>query len=186
MVVLALASKLQAKDESFLIRRAYIDTIGVVPTIEEIEWYCTYNTNKSYEVAVHYLINHPKCKINTPRRLLKLLLLSSDYKNRDKMPMIREQIIKNLFYVVGMGDVSDYSDNIYKTACYKLIDSALNYGDDPADAIDYMANCLMSRSTHLKEINDLIKIYKDSNKPERDALFDVLSVLLTFEDVVMY
>lgn len=186
MVMLAITGRLQAKDESFLIRRAYIDTIGIVPTIEEIEWYCTYNTTNSYEAAVHYLINNPKCKLNVPKRLLKMLLMSSEYKAQDKIPMLREQVIKNLFYVVGMGNVLDYSDNNYKIACYKLIDNALNYGDDPADSIDYMANCLMSRTTHLSEINGLIRIVKDSNKPEREALFDVLNVLLTFEDVINY
>lgn len=187
VAALFIVSNVHAKDDSLLIRRAYIDTIGVIPTIEEIEWYCVYNTNKSYEVAVDYLINNKNCKINMPPRLLQILLYSSQYKDQPKVLLSTHQIVKNLFYVTGMGDITDYSTDNFNKASFRLIDNALKYsGDDISEAIDYMANCLMSRSTNINEINILLKIYKSSVLDEREALQEVLNTLMTFEDVIMY
>ena len=33
-------------DDSRIIRRLYLDTIGMPPTIEELDWYSTYNKVK--------------------------------------------------------------------------------------------------------------------------------------------
>ena len=56
-----LTGKITAKeDSSFLIRRVYLDVIGVLPTTEEIDSYCVYNTN-SYSMAVDFVLQNKKC-----------------------------------------------------------------------------------------------------------------------------
>jgi hypothetical protein len=177
-------SIVKAEDQtSNLIRKAYIDVLGLPPTIQEIEWYMVYNKNNSYELAVDFLIKNPKTKWNIPKNLAKLLLLSNDYKKQDKQPLLREQIIKNLFYSVGMNTDTPYTEDNYRTACLKLINNAVLCSDGDTEVIDYMTNCLMSRSTNLTEINHLMYIIKNTTKSEQDTWYDVLQEILSFPDV---
>jgi hypothetical protein len=167
---------------SLLIRKAYIDVLGYVPTTEEMDWYLIYNKDHAYEIAINYLISNPNCKWNIPKHLAKLLLHSTDYKSQTKQPMLREQIAKNLFYAVGMGLQTVYTQENYDLACKRLINIATNSYESESDIIDYMANVLMSRSTNLKEINYLLKI-KHSFKLEEQAYLKVLQEIMEFPDV---
>jgi hypothetical protein len=170
--------------ESFLIKRIYLDSIGLLPTTQEIEWFCTYNDN-SYETAVNWLILKNSFKWTMPEEYIKLFLNSKEYKSYKKLPLSKEQIYKNLFYVCGMDkDLIPNETNI-KTACIKLIECAKKcaYSDD--DIIDYMAMSLMCRNTNVEENNKLRIVFNESikNSNELNAWIDVLKTILEFEDV---
>jgi hypothetical protein len=173
-----------SEDVSPLIRRAYYDVLGVFPCYNEIEWFCTYNYSDSYEIAVEWLINHPSNKWNIPKNYMKMLLLSEQYKNQKRVPIPMEDVYKNLFYVVGNKELSITKENILLSS-EKLIKNALKCGEDPLDVIDYMTNCLISRTTTIKEANELVSIYKSSNKisTEMQAWMKVLEKILQFDDI---
>lgn len=169
-------------DDSLIIRRAYLDTIGVVPTVHEIEWYCIYNKN-SYETAIDWLINqHPNYKWNIPKDQAKLFLMSDTYKEQPKRQLSQEDVNKILLYVSGYKDSPVTEENI-KKASIQLIKNALNPDLQNYDPLDYIANCLMSRSTNITEANLISQILKQSNKSELDTWLCVLNELLKFEDV---
>ena len=168
------------EDESFFIKRAYLDTIEKIPTIEEIEWYLVYNT-EGYKLAVDWLVQNKDYKWNIPKEYAKILLLSKDYHNLPKMLLDKLQVRKNLLYVVGM-DQEPTVENV-EIAKLSLIKMAIECGGTETEIMDYMANSLMCRSTNLEENNILSKIIKESRKNENDTWLDVLNAILEFEDV---
>lgn len=183
-LIITFTSGVLANDNtSTLIRKAYIDVIGIPPTIEEIDWYVVYNKDRSYELAVDYVINNPKCKWNISKELAKLLLLSKDYKDQPKASLLPEQIIKNLFYITGMDMNISYTEENKKIACYKLIQNAILCSDGETETIDYLANSLMCRGTNLEEINYLSKLIKNSTKSEEETWYDVLMQIMKFPEV---
>ncbi len=177
----SLTSKVTAKDnDSFVIRRAYLDVLGVVPTIEEIEWYCVYNTN-GYTLAIDWLLTCEKHKWIIPQEYSRILLLSNEYKTSPKMRMPKQQVYKNLLYVTGSQMIVT-PENVQK-ASVRLIESAIACSNGDTEIIDYMCESMMSRSSNLEENNKLSKIVKDSSKPEMDTWMDVLGEILELEDV---
>ncbi len=178
---LLITNKINAnEDQSFYIKRAYLDTIEKIPTIEEIEWYLVYNT-EGYKLAVDWLIQNKDYKWNIPKEYAKILLLSKEYHNLPKMLLDKLQIRKNLLYVVGM-DQEPTVENV-EIAKLSLIKMAIESGGSETEIMDYMANSLMCRSTNLEENNTLSKIVKESRKNENDTWMDVLNAILEFEDV---
>jgi hypothetical protein len=177
----SLTSKVTAKDnDSFVIRRAYLDVLGFVPTIEEIEWYCVYNTN-GYTLAIDWLLTCEKHKWIIPKEYSRILLLSNEYKTSPKMRMPKQQVYKNLLYVTG-SQMTVTPENVQK-ASVRLIESAIACSNGDTEIIDYMCESMMSRSSNLEENNKLSKIVKDSSKPEMDTWMDVLGEILELEDV---
>ena len=168
------------EDESFLIKRAYLDTIEKIPTQSEIEWYLVYNKN-GYELAVDWLIMNKNYKWNIPKEYAKILLLSKDYLHLPKMKLNQLQIRKNLLYVVGMNQEPTV-ENV-EIAKLSLVKMAIESGGSETEIMDYMANSLMCRSTNLEENNSLSKIIRESSKNENDTWLEVLNAILEFEDV---
>lgn len=183
-LIMLFTSSIKANnDVALLIKKAYIDVLGHIPTATEMDWYLVYNKNQSYEIAVNYLITNSKSKWNIPKNLAKMLLLSNEYKTQEKQQMMPEQITKNLFYVVGIELNLSFTQENYKIACIKLINNAMMCCDTESDIIDYMANALMCRSTNVEEINYLLKTMHSSPKKEEEAYYDVLQELMKFYDV---
>jgi len=181
LVLLMLSGEITAKeDESFLIKRAYLDTIGVIPTQEEIEWYCVYNTN-GYELAVRWLLNSEKYKWIMPKEYARKILLSREYRDLPKTKINKEQVYINLLFVTGK-PLSLTHESI-KLASLSLINNAIICSDGESEIIDYIANSLMCRGTNIDEINKLLKIFKESSKPEIEAWMDVLNAIMELEDV---
>ena len=168
------------EDESFLIKRAYLDTIGLIPTPQEIEWYTVYNRN-GYKLAVEWLMRNPRYDWNIPRPYAKILLLSKEYRELPKVEIPKEQVLVNLLFVTGKS--LTLTDENVKDARLTLINNAILCSDGETEIIDYMCNSLMCRGSNLIEINKLTKIFKESNKPELEAWMDVLDEILELEDV---
>jgi hypothetical protein len=173
--------KVVAKDtDASLIRRAYLDTIGIVPTSQEIEWYCVYNTN-GYELALDWLMNHKDYGCFSHIIYTKEFLMSNQYRNSRKVKIDKKQVYKNLLYVTGIEEELSL-DSISK-AQSRLIEYAIACSDGDTEIIDYMCDALMSRASNLQEANILAKIIKNSKKNELDTWKDVLNEILKFEDV---
>jgi hypothetical protein len=174
------------EDDSFLIRRMYLDVLGRVPTTEEIDWYCVYNKN-GYTIAVDWALSISDNKMrHYPKHEAKEILLSVEYKNYKKVPLSKEQIQKNIMFSVGDGDLPVSEDN-FKKSSVKLINFALASSDSETDVIDYIANKLMARSTNIDEANYLFRYFKDKQKTlsEKEAWLSVLDQILLLSDVRM-
>lgn len=178
----------QHEDDSYIIRRIYLDVLGVVPLPHEIDWYCIYNDN-GYAMAVEWVLSRPREKwahgwdgmdVEDVRKTIS----SQKYKTFKKMPLSREQLHKQVCYIAG----EEYTENY---ACVlqarsKLIKYALESTDNDVEAIDHLAYQLMSRVTTMDEANYLngrLKQYKLVNKSEQASWENLLDELLGFEDV---
>jgi len=169
------------RDESYQIRRAYIDVLGVFPTIEEIDWYCVYNT-KGYELAVDWIAKHPKYSYLS-EAFSRNRLLSDEYKYASQQPLAEKKLHEAIFYFAG----EQYTDDKKALAQAKLkfIACAKQCTINDLDTIDYMACQLMSRATKLDEANKLLGCLKQSMETlsEDAAWTNVLNELLKLKDV---
>lgn len=164
-----------------LIRRAYIDISGHVPTVEEIDWYCVYHQNNSYELAVDTLLSREWILWKQPKHQIKRMLMSPGYRDQQFVPVdMRPQII----YIVGMGDVEPTPANV-KLAKRKLIEFALMSSNNSDEVIDYMCNALMSRPSNLQEANMLSFKFSQASQILGDdvAWMEVLEDILQLDDV---
>lgn len=178
----------QHEDDSYIIRRIYLDVLGVVPLPHEIDWYCVYNDN-GYNMALEWVLASPRDKWTQGWKHMSIedirkTLVSHNYKHFKKMPLSREQLHKQLCYIAGEEYTGDYA--VVIKARSKLIKYALEATDSDVDAIDHLAYQLMSRVTNMSEANYLkgkLKDYKLSLKTEQLAWECILDELLGFEDV---
>jgi len=168
-------------DESFIIRKAYIDVIGIVPTTSEIEWYCVYNTN-GYELAINWLVNHKDYGAHSHIIYTKEFLVSREYKASAKARITKNQVYKNLLYVTGSASLQITPQNV-RNASLRLVQQALACNSGETEIIDYMCDAMMGRSSNLVEVNKLLKIFKNTGKKEIESWLDVLDEILELEDV---
>lgn len=174
----------EQKDDSYIIRRAYIDVLGTLPTIEEMEWYCVYNTD-GYRLAVDWLLSNPVYlrKSNGDSQALRELLLSQEYKTKPKVPFSRDNLLAAVFYFVR----EEYSTEPEKQrkAKLKFLNCARAIASDDLDIIDIFANQLMSRSTRVAEANQLLTCLKNYRAlaSEDEAWLAVIEELFKLEDV---
>lgn len=172
------------RDESYSIRRAYIDVLGVFPTVEEIDWYCVYN-KLGYQLAVEWLIRSPR-RLGQPvvsAQELKSKLLSAEYTNNAKQPLTLESLHKAIFYFIGENYSTD-PENL-REAKIKFINYAKLEANGELDVVDRMTSQLMSRTTNLKEANQILAYLRPRLEalPEDEAWLQTLDELLTFEDI---
>ena len=170
-ILLVLAEKVLAGDnkESQLIRRAYLDILGVLPTAEELAWYCEYNTD-GYRVAVDWLVKRSSADNKTRR-----FLLSFEYRNKPLEDIKIEDLEKNIFYLSGL----EYREGEFelRQAKQKFIELAKKEADADLDIIDFMCNQLMSRVTNVGEANMLLGVLK------KNGWDDTLEAILDLYDV---
>ena len=156
-------------DDARLIRRLYLDTIKMPPTVEEIEWYTTYNKDKGYELAVDWVLT------KSSDIKFRSYYLSNAYKQKTPT-LINEDVLDNIIkYQVGNLNLTD------TRAVDLLIQCGEGIYSSPLDIIDYFSLCMMSRVTHLDEANMLLRIFR-SNKAEIDGYREVISTMKTFRD----
>lgn len=144
-----------------MIRRAYLDVTGLLPTPEEIDWYVVYNKN-GYEMAVDYLTK------KAAPELSKETLLSKEYTEAEDTLLDRTVLEKSIIYLTGFWK-GTLSDELYETALQKFIKDALLVGDDNvSNAIDYMVNLLTCRPSSATEENELLKIFNKVSLKENE------------------
>lgn len=165
-----------AKDDSYIIRRAYIHILGIVPTEEEIDWYCIYNKN-SYELAIKWLVS--KNNIFQEKELPRELFLT-----KNKILLSKPELNKIILYVSGDYDKQDTEQNI-RNASLKIISNSKLTALNDLDAIDSIANKLMCRSTNISEANFLLSKLNFflKNQNENEAWLKIFNEILNLEDV---
>jgi len=171
-------------DDAYIIRRAYIDVLGIVPTIDELDWYCVYN-KYGYDIAVEWLINSPAAKLKdvTDKEELRLALVSEKYKKASGSPVSRKKLDEIICYLAGVA--GETSIELVSKAKLQFIANARAAQDGDLDAIDRMALQLMSRVTSVDEANHLLRILRCGLETvsEEKAWLNTLEQLMTFEDV---
>lgn len=166
--------------DEFLIRRAYLDVLNVVPTIEEIDWYIVYNKN-SYQLAVDYLLSRDIKSWNIDNQVGKILLTSKEYKLMPLRPLSKDTLDRCIMYVVGDLKTENTSQSVDKSI-EKLLKLSEIVSSDTLDRIDYICSCLMSRTTTVAEANTLLAVFR-SKTTEQDAWTAVIDCILQLPDV---
>jgi hypothetical protein len=169
----------ERKDEAYLIRRAYLDILGVVPTISELEWYCEHN-NDGYNKAVDYLLVSSAMRLAGDTEVAKkrALLMSNDYKQAAKVPLPEGKLDEIIKYLVNCyGDTTKAKELFI---AYSRV-----YEDGDLEAIDRMALQLMGRVTSVDEANGLLRVLRCGVETlgEGEGWRNVLEQLLKFDDV---
>jgi hypothetical protein len=169
----------ERKDEAYLIRRAYLDILGVVPTISELEWYCEHN-NDGYNKAVDYLLGSSAMRLVGDAEVARkrAFLMSSNYKQGAKVLLPNGKLDEIIKYLVN------YSGDTAK-AKELFIRYARAYEDGDLDAIDRMALQLMGRVTTVNEANSLLRVLRCGVETlgEGEGWKNALEQLLLFDDV---
>jgi hypothetical protein len=168
-----------------LIRRLYLDSVGKVPTPEEMDWYIIYNKD-SYYAAVDYISSFKPNKLN-PRyqkmtRYELIAYFNSDkYTQTESRPLARKEIENIIRYSSGLKDGS--LDECKDRFC----SDALKVSDDFVDASDYMGMWLMGRNTNIREANQLAELsrkLKGEGKNDLETMRGLLEEMIKFESVV--
>lgn len=159
-------------EEIKLIRRAYIDVVGVLPTVAEMEWFTVY-TKGGYEMAVNFLIQKKSLK---EQEQLKCRLLSNDYKKDNTRLLSIEEIMSIFLYLSGkkLGDIS------FSQAKQHLADNAVLCSSSTTEAIEYLCNALLCRDCNLQEANIIEKYIRDSND-SKDMWLSVIDIITNFD-----
>ena len=170
--------------EETLIRRAYLDVLGLVPTIDEIDWYLTYNTN-GYQLAVEFLLTRNTKRWNIDNKIGRILLNSKEYRELSPRKLDKADLDRCVLYIVGDLKSEPITDNALTKSISKLITLSENITSDPLDRIDFMCSNLMSRTTSTDEANMLLQVFNSNSKlySEDIAWTIVVSEILQMPDV---
>jgi hypothetical protein len=165
-----------AKDDSYIIRRAYIHILGIIPTEEEIDWYCIYNKN-GYELAIKWLVS--KNKAFEEKKLPREFFLT-----KNKTLLSKDELNKIILYISGDYDKQITEQNI-KESSLKIIHNSKLTALNDLEIIDNITNKLMCRSTNINEANFLLgKLnFFLKIKNENDAWLEIFNEILNLEDV---
>jgi hypothetical protein len=139
------------------------------PTIEEIEWYTTYNKLKGYELAVDWVLT----KMGDDR--VREYYLSNAYKTKPEIEIPQETLTSIIKYQVGNLKLTD------EQAVNELIKCGEEIYSSPLDMIDYFAMSMMSRSTYIDEANLLLRVFRAS-KTETQGYRDTINIMKQFKD----
>lgn len=158
MLSLLLVANVLASSENFrrevrLIRRAYLDVTGLVPTETEIDWFLVYERT-GYPLAVEFLMK------DGPRgQFTREVLLSEEYRNQEERQLSREDLERNVLYLTGKfrGGIPEAS---FDEAAAKFIEDALLVGEGRVgESINYLVQGLVCRPCTAEEETQLTRIF---------------------------
>jgi hypothetical protein len=165
-------STIKELKEGQLIRRVYLDLLGVPPSSKELNWYLMYNSDP-YQIAVNTIV--PTNITPTLRSFIFSTVLSEAYKKQIQTPLeprILELIVK---YQCGMLEASTEEAN------KKLVEISLKAIEDDLNPLDYMAENLLGRITTAQEETELLKIIK-KYPSEQEGYLEALKKMKSFPD----
>jgi hypothetical protein len=154
--------------EGQLIRRVYLDLLGVPPSSKELDWYLSYNTNP-YNEAVKTIA---PININPS---YKDFILSDDYKKQIQTPLPPSTLELIIKYQAGMLRAPLIE------ADKRLVDISLKAAENDLNPLDFMAENLMGRITTAQEETELQKIIK-KYPTEEEGYLEALKKMKTFSD----
>ena len=139
-----------------LIRRAFLDVTGLVPTESEIDWFVVYERT-GYPAAVEYLIKNGK-----KREFSREILLSDAYLRQEERPLDRVELQRNVLYLAGMltGGGTELSEELFQKGAQKFIADCLEWTNSRVgDAISLMVMSLTCRPCTAEEETSLVRIF---------------------------
>lgn len=159
------------------VRRAYLNELGIPPSVSEIEWLLEYKSNNVKETGIDYVLDYKYGKYFTiPKSNLRKFYLE----NQHKVPLTSFQQETILKYQAG-----NYSLTV-EQAKDLLVKCALSVAENQEDPIDYLFLCLCGRYTNTEESNLYNKIWKAPDKAEDKNMKDVLNLILKSNNFLLY
>jgi hypothetical protein len=166
------------RKEVRLIRRAYLDTTGLLPTETELDWFLVYE-RRGYPHAVEFLTKEG------PRGgFTREMLLSEDYRNQPERLVPREDLERNVLYLTGKLRAGE-TEGSFDEAAAKFVEDAMLAGEGRVgETINYMAQALLCRPSTAEEETQLTRIHNQvSLKSEEQVAFKtVLLHILEMHD----
>ena len=139
-----------------LIRRAFLDVTGLLPTESEIDWFVVYERT-GYPAAVEYLIKNGK----NPG-FSRETLLSEAYLRQEERPLDRAELQRNVLYLAGMlnREATELSEQLFQEGARKFIADCLEWTDGRVgDTISLMVMALTCRPCTAEEETSLVRIF---------------------------
>jgi hypothetical protein len=175
LVAGAFASTDDFRREVRLIRRAYLDTTGFVPTEVEIDWFMVYERT-GYPFAVDFLT-----KEGARSGMTRDLLLSAEYRNQPEREVTREELERNVIYLAGK-----YRDGVpqvsFEEAAVSFIEDALRAGEGRVgESINYIVQGLICRPSTAEEETQLTRIFNQVSLKSEELVAYKTVLLHVFE-----
>jgi hypothetical protein len=163
----------------FFIRRAFICELGIPPSISEIEWFMTYQTNTLVSGIEHVL----NIKYGKETSIDKIILFNfyTDPNNKTiVLTLTQEQ--RDLILRYQTGNLNSTVENAKKT----LLECALASVENSEDPIDYLFVSLCGRYSNTQEYDVYNKIFKNGKGSDFDNLLLVLNTMLQSKCFINY
>lgn len=161
------------------IRRAFICELGIPPSVAEIEWLLTYQTN-TLESGIQYVLNS---KYGTEESKHKTFLFNF-YANPDnkKYQLFLTQSQQHTIVKYQTGNLN----SSLETAKTILAQCALLSAENSEDPIDYLFVSLCGRYTNTQEYDFFNKILKNGKGSELDNMNLVLNAIVDSKYFINY
>lgn len=163
----------------FFVRRAFICELGIPPSISELEWLLTYQTNALTSGVQHVLdIKYGKESSAYKTSLFNFYINSN---NKEPVMMLNEhQQDLILKYQTGKLDCSK------EDAKKLLAECALSCIENSEDPIDYLFASLCGRYTNTQEYGMYNKIFLNNLGSDLDKLISVINAILDSSYFITY
>ena len=161
-----------------LIRRAFLDVTGLLPTESEIDWFVVYERT-GYPAAVEYLTKGTK----NPE-FSREVLLSEAYMRQEERALERSDLQRNILYLAGMWgrDSSELSEELFQEGVKKFIADCLEWTDGRVgDTISLMVLALTCRPCTAEEETSLVRIFNQVSLKAEDLAAYTTVLMHVFE-----
>lgn len=168
----------ESRKEVRLIRRAYLDVLGLLPTLAEIEWFTVFNQN-GYQMAVQQLTGGLETN-----GWKAADLLSVGYREQAMREVGETVLQRNVVYLAGMAEI-EVNEEVFEKGANLFTEQAIRAGEgDARHAVDYMVNALLCRPMSASEENEMMELYNvlSRKNEERDVFRTLLTHILRMPD----
>lgn len=163
--------------ELVYVRRAYINELGIPPSISEIEWLMEFKSKNVRETGIDYVLDYKYGKESFEYKTkLRNFYLTDLSKN--ELTVSQQHIIVK--YQAG-----DLNLTI-EQAKNKLVACALMAAENQEDPIDYLFLCLCGRYTNTPESNFYNKAFKHKDGTDKENTYLILQLILNSNNFLLY
>lgn len=164
----------------FFVRRAFICELGVPPSLSEIEWIMTYQTNTLIS-GIQYVLDRKYGKEESSYKKFLFNFYANSFNKNIGLTLTSHQ--QELILKYQTGNLNSNTELAKNT----LVDCAIACVENSEDPIDYLFISLCGRYTNTKEYDIYNKIFKNGQKnSESQNLLLVLNAILTSKTFLDY
>lgn len=163
----------------FFIRRAFICELGIPPSVAEIEWFMTYQTNTLVS-GINHVLN---LKYGKEPSIHKTFLFNfyKDQINKNLTLSLTQQQ-QELILKYQIGNLNSSVENAKKL----LVQCALASVENSEDPIDYLFVSLCGRYSSTQEYDIYNKLFKTGKGSDLDNLICVLDAIMISKCFINY